>query len=189
MNKYLLLILILIPLAPAFSQNLTTQQWQQIQNEAFMDYLKKNNGNSRNWQQVQNQYTQEYYKNNYQHNSTTPGKRKVRYKDGTFIGNNGPVGSFSGGYITNSFGNTLGYLGQHGSFMSTNGNCVGYVKGYQILNCQGYPIATVKNNQVYNSQGYAIYSIRGETLYQNNYPKIKITGLNMNSLAAYLLFN
>jgi ribonucleotide reductase beta subunit family protein with ferritin-like domain len=37
-------------------------------------------------------------------------------------------------------------------------------------------------------QEYLVYGLNGETLYSQNYPILQISGINMNSLAAYLLF-
>ena len=149
--------------------------------------MEKNSGSTQGWQQNREAYSQQYYKSHYQTNSTNPAARKKTYKTGTFLSNQGVIGSFSNGYVANSYGNSLGYQSK-GYFMNMSGQCVGYVKGYQIMGCNGYPVATVKSDGVYNTQGYKIYGLKGETLYKNNYPHVQISGLTMQNLAAYLLF-
>ena len=84
-------------------------------------------------------------------------------------------------------GQTLGYLSR-GYFMNAQQQCVGFVKGNQILSCNGSLFATDNSNGVYSPQGYLTYAIKGDTLYSQNYFLLQISGMDINSLAAYLLF-
>jgi hypothetical protein len=186
MKSFLTFLSLILSLS-IYSQNLTQQQWQQIQNEAYYDWLNKNNGYTQGWQQVRESYTKQYYQRNYQSNSANPSARKKTYKSGTFLSNQGAIGSYSNGYILNSYNQSLGYVSK-GYYMSSSNQCIGFIKGYQIFNCQGHLLATVKSNGIYNAQGYLIYGLNGETLYKNNYPHVQISGLTMENLAAYLLF-
>lgn len=170
-----------------FAQNMTQEQWNKIRNEAFNEYTQKG-GTTGNWEHYSDKITQDYYKRKYEANKYSEYQQKQTYVNGLFISNNGTVGSYKNGYVSNSMGQTLGYVSQ-GYFMNYQGQqCVGYIKGNQILSCSGNLIATVNNSGVYNPQGYLVYAIKGETLYSQNYPVLKITGMDMYSLAAYLLF-
>jgi hypothetical protein len=169
-----------------FAQNITQDQWNKIRNEAYFDFI-QNGGTTQQWEYNSDKIAQDYYNKKYQTNKYGEAQQKQSYVKGTFVSNNGPIGSFKNGYVLNSMGQTLGYLSQ-GYFMNSQQQCVGYVSGGQILSCNGNIIAIVKSDGVYNSQGYLVYALKGEILYSQNYPVIQISGIDMNSLAAYLLF-
>jgi hypothetical protein len=169
-----------------FAQNMTQEQWNKIRDEAFTEFI-QNGGTTEQWQYNSDKIAQDYYKRKYTYNNSGEVQRKQSYVAGTFIGANGPVGSFKNNYVLNSMGQTLGYLSQ-GYFMNSQQQCVGYVSGGQILSCNGSIIAIVKSDGVYNPQGYLVYALKGETLYSQNYAVLQISGINMSSLAAYLLF-
>ena len=139
------------------------------------------------WQYNSDKIAQDYYKREYTYNNSGEVQRKQSYVQGTFVGANGPIGSFKNGYVLNSMGQTLGYLSQ-GYFMNAQQQCVGFVKGNQILSCNGSLLATVNSNGVYSPKGYLTYAIKGDTLYSQNYFLLQISGMDINSLAAYLLF-
>ncbi len=184
--KQILIISFLFICQTAFSQNMTQEQWNKIRNEAYLEFI-QNGGTTEQWQYNSDKIAQDYYKRKYTYNNSGEVQRKQSYVPGTFIGGNGPVGSYKNGYVLNSMGQTLGYLSQ-GYFMNAQQQCVGFVKGGQILSCNGSILATVNSNGVYNAQGYLIYALKGETLYSQNYPVLQIAGMDMYSLAAYLLF-
>jgi hypothetical protein len=169
-----------------FAQNLTQQQWNKIRQDAFLEFT-QNGGTTQQWEYNSDQIAQDYYKSKYQTNKYGQAQQKQSYVQGTFVSSNGPVGSFKNNYVLNSMGQTLGYLSQ-GYFMNSQQQCVGYIRGSQIFSCNGGIVATIKNDGVYNPQGYLVYGLNGETLYSQNYPILQISGINMDSLAAYLLF-
>lgn len=182
-----LLLALLLQGDSAFGQNMTQQQWNKIRDEAFNEYTQKG-GTTQNWEHNSDKISQDYFKRKYQTNKYSEYQQKQSYVKGTFISNSGVVGSFKNSYVSNSMGQTLGYISQ-GYFMSYQGQqCVGYIKGNQILSCSGNLIATVNSSGVYNPQGYLVYAIQGEILYSQNYPVLQISGMDMYSLAAYLLF-
>jgi hypothetical protein len=184
--KHLLIISLLFICQNIFAQNMTQQQWNKIRDEAFLEFT-QNGGTTQQWQYNSEKIVQDYYKIKYTTNNSGEVKRQQSYVKGTFVSNNGTVGSFKNGYVLNSMGQTLGYLSQ-GYFMNSQQQCVGYVSGGQILSCNGNIIAIVKSDGVYNPQGYLVYALKGETLYSQNYPVLQISGIDMSSLAAYLLF-
>jgi hypothetical protein len=184
--KQILIISFLFICQTAFSQNMTQEQWNKIRNEAYLEFI-QNGGTTEQWHYNSDKIAQDYYKRKYTYNNSGQVQRKQSYVPGTFIGGNGTVGSYKNGYVLNSMGQTLGYLSQ-GYFMNAQQQCVGFVKGGQILSCNGSVLATVNSNGVYNAQGYLIYALKGETLYSQNYPVLQIAGMDMYSLAAYLLF-
>jgi hypothetical protein len=184
--KHLLFILFLFVCSNIFAQNMTQEQWNKIRDEAFTEFI-QNGGTTEQWQYNSDKIAQDYYKRKYTYNNSGEVQRKQSYVPGTFIGANGSVGSYKNGYVLNSMGQTLGYLSQ-GYFMNGQQQCVGYVKGGQILSCNGTLLATVNSSGVYNAQGYLTYAIKGETLYSQNYAVLQIAGMDMYSLAAYLLF-
>ncbi len=165
---------------------MTQQQWNKIRDEAFLEFT-QNGGTTQQWQYNSEKIAQDYYKREYTTNNSGDVKRQQSYVKGTFVSNNGPVGSFKNGYVLNSMGQTIGYLSQ-GYFMNSQQQCVGTVSGGQILSCNGNIIALVKSDGVYNPQGYLVYGLKGETLYSQNYPVVQISGIDMSSLGAYLLF-
>jgi hypothetical protein len=167
-------------------QDLTQDQWTKIRTEAYFDFI-ENGGTMQQWDINSDRIAQDFYKRKYTHDNSGEVQRKQSYVQGTFVSTNGPVGSFKNSYVLNSMGQTLGYLSQ-GYFMNSQQQCIGFVKGNQILSCNGNLLATVNNSGVYNPQGYLIYAIKGESLYSQNYLKVQISGMNINSLAAYLLF-
>jgi len=169
-----------------FAQNMTQEQWNKIRDDAFLEFM-QNGGTTQQWQYNSDKIAQDYYKRKYTYNNSGEVQRKQSYVQGTFVGANGPIGSFKNGYILNSMGQTLGYLSQ-GYFMNAQQQCVGCVKGNQILSCNGSVLATVNSNGVYSPQGYLTYALKGETLYRQNYFLVQISGMDINSLAAYLLF-
>jgi hypothetical protein len=182
----LLLFSLLFLCQSIFAQNMTQEEWNEIRNEAFYEYI-QNGGTTDQWQYNSDKIAQEYYKRTYTFNNSGQVQRKQSYVAGTFVGANGPIGSCKNGYVSNSMGQTLGYLSQ-GYFMNNRQQCVGIVKGSQILSCDGSLLASVNSNGIYNSQGYLLYSLKGETLYSKNYFLVQISGIDIYSLAAYLLF-
>ncbi len=169
-----------------FSQNMSQGQWNTIRDEAYLNFI-QNGGTTQQWQYNSDQIAQDYYKRIYTYSNSGEVQRKQSYVAGTFVGANGPMGSFNNGYVLNSMGQTMGYWSQ-GSFLNSQGQCVGIVRGNQILTCNGGLLATINSNGVYDAQGYVIYAIKGETLYSQNYPVLQIAGMDIYSLAAYLLF-
>jgi hypothetical protein len=165
---------------------LKQEQWNKIRDDAFLEFM-QNGGTTQQWQYNSDKIAQDYYKRTYTNNNSGGVQRKQSYVQGTFVGANGPIGSFKNGYVLNAMGQTLGYLSQ-GYFMNAQQQCVGCVKGNQILSCNGSLLATVNSNGVYSPQGYLTYALRGETLYRQNYFLVQISGMDINSLAAYLLF-
>jgi len=184
--KHILIITLLFICQDIFAQNMTQQEWNKIRDEAFLEYI-QNGGTTEQWQYNSDKIAQDYYKRKYTYNNSGQVQRKQSYVQGTFVGANGPIGSYKNGYVLNSMGQTLGYLSQ-GYFMNSNQQCVGFVKGSQILSCNNNVLATINNNGIYNSQGYLLYSLKGETLYSQNYFLVQISGIDIYSLAAYLLF-
>lgn len=168
------------------AQNLTTEEWNAIRNEAFYDFIGKG-GTTSQWEYNSDRITQEYYRAHYSFNNSGQAQRRQSYVQGTFVGANGPVGAFRNGYVSNSMGQNLGYISQ-GQFINNRQQCVGYIQGSQIYACNGTLIASIRNNGVYDAQGYLIYTLNGETLLSQNYFVVKIEGIDMTSLAAYLLF-
>ena len=186
-TKYLLLLTFLVTFQFVYAQSMTQEQWTKIRNEALLEFI-QNGGTTDQWDHYSEQIVQEYYKRKYTYNNSGQVQRKQTFVAGTFIGaSNYAVGSFRNGYVVNSMGQTLGYLSQ-GYFMNNQQQCVGYVNGSQIFSCNGNLLATVKSNGVYNAQGYLSYTLKGETLYSQNYFLVQITGMDIYSLAAYLLF-
>jgi hypothetical protein len=184
--KTILFISLLLFCTGVLAQNMTQEQWTKIRDEALMEFI-QNGGTTQQWQYNSDKITQDYYKRKYTNNNSGEVQRKQSYVQGTFVGPNGPIGSYKNGYVLNSMGQTLGYLNQ-GYFMNGRQQCVGFVKENQILSCEGNIVATINNNGVYNSQGYLLYSLNGEALYSQNYFKVQISGIDIYSLAAYLLF-
>ena len=181
-----------------------------IENDAYTEF-RQNGGTVQQWQnystEIIDRYKRKYYSNSQTPKTTSDAIKELNslqsqidmnrsglnlrqnysYIQGTISGSNGQIGSYNNGYVLNSMGQTLGYLNQ-GRFMNINQQCIGFVNGTQILSCNGNLIATVSNNSVYNSQGYLLYNIDGDQLFYQNYVKAKISGLDIMSLAAYLLF-
>jgi len=178
-----------------FCYSSTAQQtvtYQQISQEAYLDYLDK--GYPANmWPMYQAQYVEEYKKKNY--TATYGGseyQRKVTLAPGVMTNFAGQtIGSYSNGQVLNSGYQPVGYI-QNGYFMSRNGlnsACVGYVRGSNIMNCQGGVYYTVNGSTITNFSGYVVAYIRGESLYNtSNQLLVTISGININSIAAYLLF-
>ena len=184
--KHLLIVLFLFICQNIFAQNITQEQWNKIRDEAFIEFIQKG-GTTQQWQYNSDNLSKDYYKRKYETNKYGEAQRKQTYVKGTFFSNSGIVGSYKNGYILNSLGQTLGYLAQ-GYFMNSQNQCVGFVKGGQILSCNGTLLFTVNSSGVYGPQGYLTYALKGEILYSQNYPFIQISGIDMNSLAADLLF-
>ena len=215
--KNLLIIFMMSLFQNVLGQNLTQDQWTKIRTEAYYDFI-QNGGTLQQWNNNSDKIAQDFYKRKYTYdnsgevqrkqsndqgtfdnvnrpigsskngyNNSREVKSKQSYVQGTFVSANGPIGSFKNSYVLNSMGQTLGYLSQ-GYFMNSQQQCIGFVNGNQILSCNGDLLATVNNNGVYSPQGYLIYAIKGESLYSQNFLKVQISGMNINSLAAYLLF-
>ena len=164
---------------------------QQISNEAYLDYVSKGYP-SNQWPQNRSQYIEDYKKRTY--NTMHGGsqfQRKRTFKTGTMTNGAGQVtGSYSNGQILNSMSQPVGYINQEYVYSQNglNASCVGYVGSGQIMNCQGNILYSIRGSSINNSQGYTVAYLKGESLYNSrNQLLVKIAGLNMNSLAGYLL--
>ena len=112
---------------------------------------------------------------------------KPKLKAGTMTYNGASFGSFSDGWVKDVGGGGVAYLNKNGYFYSRNQQCLGGVKGYNIVDCQGYVVYKVQQGAVYDNRGYVLCSINGEQLKYSNGQIITIAQLDMHSLGAYLL--
>ena len=170
----------------------SNQQWVDYKGEIIKRYKNKYYSKGESQQQAikklnQSQQQMQMRKNgtNHRYNQNSP-KSNPRYTKGTIILSNGQMASFNSGQVSNGMGQTVGYYNQ-GMFSDSYQNCVGYVRGNSLYNCSGGVIASIQNNRVY-SQGNLIYVIKGDQLTRGNYVIAQIYGMDMSSLAAYLLF-
>jgi hypothetical protein len=165
--------------------------YQQISKEAYLDYVDKGYP-ANQWPQYRSQYIEDYKKRTY--NTMHGGgefQRKRTFKTGTMTNGAGQMtGSYSNGQILNSMSQPVGYINQGYVYSQRglNSTCVGYVGSGQIKNCQGHIIYTIRGSSINNSQGYTVAYLKGDRLYNSsNQLLVEIAGLNMNSLAGYLL--
>lgn len=173
----------------------TNNQWIDYKSEIIQRYKAKyysgNQGQStkdalKSLNKYQNQMQMRRNGTNHQYNPNSP-KYNPKYTKGTITFSNGQNASFKNGQVSNWMGKTIGYFNK-GTFIDSYQRCIGFVKGNNIYNCNGNVIANVQNGNVY-SQGYVLYTINGDILTSsNNYNSVEISGIDMGSLAAYLLF-
>lgn len=185
------LFLFMLLTSAAFSQNMSNHQ--NISQEAYFDYIKKG-GIASEWPRYQSQYTEEYKRNNF--NPTSAGGSQYQRKTTTVAGlitnaYGQTIGSYSNGQVLNSGYQPIGY-NNNGTFMrqsGVNSGCAGYVRGNQIMSCQGGVLYSVSGSNITNSSGYTVAYIRGSQIYSTSNQLIAtISGANINSIAAYLLF-
>ena len=170
----------------------SNQQWADYKDEIIKRYKNKYYSKGKSQQEAINELNQSQQEmqminngTNHLYNPNSP-KSNPRYTNGTIILSNGQRASFNSGQVSNGMGQTVGYYNQ-GMFSDAYQNCVGYVRGNSLYNCSGGVIASIQNNTVY-SQGNIIYVIKGDQLISGNYVIAQISGMDMSSLAAYLLF-
>jgi len=165
--------------------------YQQVEKEAFLEYISEGYSADK-WPQYRSQYIEDYKKRTY--NTMHGGsqfQRKQTFKSGTMTNGAGQItGSYSNGQILNSMNQPVGYINQGYVYSQRglNSTCVGYVGSGQIKSCQGHIIYTIRGSSINNSQGYTVAYLKGDRLYNSsNQLLVEIAGLNMNSLAGYLL--
>ena len=170
----------------------SNQQWADYKDEIIKRYKNKYYSKGKSQQEAINELNQSQQEmqmmnngTNHLYNPNSP-KSNPRYTNGTIILSNGQMASFNSGQVSNGMGQTVGYYNQ-GMFSDAYQNCIGYVRGNSLYNCSGGIIASIQNNRVY-SQGNIIYIIKGDQLTRGNYVIAQISGMDMSSLAAYLLF-
>lgn len=172
----------------------SVEQWNDYKSDAIEHYRAKylsgskgqSTENARMIMERANQQMQMSRRGeNHRYNPNSP-KYNPRYIKGTMTFSNGQGASFRHGQVSNQAGQVVGYF-NNSAFVDSYNRCVGIVRGNDILTCNGGLIARVQNGYVYSSQGQVLYAINGDVL-SNNYMSIAISGIDMGSLAAFLLF-
>jgi hypothetical protein len=184
-----ILALFLLLSSTTLSQNMNSHQ--NISQEAYFDYIKKG-GIASEWPRYESQYTEQYKQQNFNPTGGSEYQRKTTTVAGLITNSYGQtIGSYSNGQVLNSGYQPIGY-NNNGTFMRQSGlnsGCAGYVRGNQILNCQGGVIYSINGSSITNSNGFTVAYIRGSQIYNSsNQLLANISGANINSIAVYLLF-
>ena len=189
-NLLITILLLTFFTTSAFSQ-MSTEQWNKISQEAYLNYI-QNGGTSESFRQNQERIVQDYIKKNYSYNnsgaienrSILDAKRTATI--GSIYSGVNMIGQYSNGIVRKGMNQIGSYYNNY--FYAAGNRCIGKISGANILDCNGNVLFTVNQRGIFKSSGQQIFTINGDQLISFGGGSVSINGISMESLAAYLLF-
>lgn len=191
MLKYTLMFFLLVYSSVCFGQTMTTEQWNKMRDEAFLNYI-ENGGTPEGFKRNADKIIDDYIKKTYSYNNSGEIDRKssLDAKRSSMIGSIysgvSMIGSCSNGVVRTGV-NQIGTY-RNGFFYTNANNCIAKISGSVIKDCLGRTLFSVNQNAVFNASGRHLFTINGNQLLTVTGQNVTINGISMESLAAYLLF-
>jgi len=188
--RTLFLFLLMLLSFTSFSQDISTEQWNKLSGEAFLDFTQRG-GTTDQYTANASKIIQDYIKRYYTFDNSgrlvrrEQAQAQSRTSTGYFYSGQNMIGYVSNGTVFRGL-NAVGLFNQ-GAFTNMTGSLLGSISGNKIVDPLNNPLITVSGGKVY-LKGGVTFQINGSYLILPNGQQIRFTQMDMQNLGAYLMF-